>query len=147
MADLEGMQLGNYRLMRQLGKGGFAVVYLGEHIHLKTQAAIKVLHQVQLSNEEEKKFRREAITIANLKHSHIIQVLEYGIQESTSTPFLVMEYALRTIRQLYPAGTRLRPRDILPYVEQIASALYYAHKLKVIHRDVKPENMLLDKDN
>ena len=143
----EGMQLGNYRLIHQLGKGGFAVVYLGEHIHLKTQAAIKVLHQVQLSNEEVEKFRQEAITIANLRHSHIIEVLDYGIQESTSTPFLVMEYAPGTMRQHYPRGTRLTPHNVLPYLEQVASALKYAHKHKVIHRDVKPENMLLDKEN
>jgi serine/threonine protein kinase len=147
MTDLIGKQLGNYRLIRQLGKGGFAVVYLGEHIHLKTRAAIKVLHQVQLSSDEEEKFRREAITIANLKHSNIIQVLDYGIQESTGTPFLVMEQAHRTLRQRYSTGTKLSPRHILPYVEQVASALQYAHKLKVIHRDVKPENMLLDEND
>ena len=143
----EGMQLGNYRLIHQLGKGGFAVVYLGEHIHLKTQAAIKLLHQVQLSNEEAGKFLQEAITIANLRHPHIIEVLDYGIQESTSTPFLVMEYAPSTMRQRYPKGTRLMPHEVLPYLEQVASALKYAHKHKVIHRDVKPENMLLDKEN
>ena len=145
--DLIGKKLGNYRLMRELGKGGFAVVYLGEHVHLKTLAAIKVLHQVQLSNDEEEKFRQEAITIANLKHPHIIRVLEYGIQESTSTPFLVMDYAPMTLRQRYSTGTRLRPREILPYVEQVAGALQYAHDRKVIHRDVKPENMLLDENN
>src|ERR1700730_319544 len=115
MTDLIGKQLGNYRLIRQLGKGGFAVVYLGEHLHLKTWAAIKVLHQVQLSSDEEEKFRREAITIANLKHPHIIRVLEYGIQESTSTPFLVMDYAHRTLRQRYSPGTKLSARHILPY--------------------------------
>lgn len=133
--------------MRELGKGGFAVVYLGEHVHLKTLAAIKVLHQVQLSNDEEERFRQEAITIANLKHPHIIRVLEYGIQESTSTPFLVMDYAPMTLRQRYSTGTRLRPREILPYVEQVAGALQYAHDRKVIHRDVKPENMLLEENN
>src|SRR5690242_30381 len=147
MTDLEGMQLGNYRLIRQLGKGGFAVVYLGEHIHLKTRAAIKVLHQLQLSDEEVEKFRREAVTIASLDHANIIRVLDYGIQESTSTPFLVMEFAPETMRQRYPTGTRLTPHDVLPYIEQLASALDYAHKHRVIHRDVKPENMLLDKEN
>jgi eukaryotic-like serine/threonine-protein kinase len=73
--------------------GGFAVVYLGEHVHLKTPAAIKVLHQVQLPSEEEEKFRNEASTIAKLNHQHIIKVLDYGIQDSTNTPFLVMGYA------------------------------------------------------
>jgi serine/threonine protein kinase/tetratricopeptide (TPR) repeat protein len=148
MNDRLGQQLGNYRLIRHLGKGGFAVVYLGEHVHLKTLAAIKVLHQVQLSSEEEAKFRAEACTIANLKHAHIIRVLDYGIQESTGTPFLVMDYAPKeTLRRRYSPGTRLSPHHILPYVTQVASALQYAHDRKVIHRDVKPENMLLDEND
>jgi serine/threonine protein kinase/tetratricopeptide (TPR) repeat protein len=148
MNDRSGQQLGNYRLIRQLGKGGFAVVYLGEHVHLKTLAAIKVLHQVQLTSEEEAKFRAEARTIANLKHAHIIRVLDYGIQESCGTPFLVMDYAPgETLRQRYAPGTRLSPQQILPYVTQVASALQYAHDCKVIHRDVKPENMLLDEND
>jgi serine/threonine protein kinase/tetratricopeptide (TPR) repeat protein len=148
MNDRLGQQLGNYRLIRQLGKGGFAVVYLGEHVHLKTLAAIKVLHQVQLSSEEEAKFRTEARTIANLKHAHIIRVLDYGIQESTGTPFLVMDYAPKeTLRRRYAPGSRLSPLHILPYVTQVASALQYAHDRKVIHRDVKPENMLLDEND
>src|SRR5947209_7308679 len=148
MINSIGQQLGNYRLTRQLGQGGFAVVYLGEHVHLKTLAAIKVLHQVQLSSEEEAKFLTEARTIANLKHPHIIRVLDYGIQESTGTPFLVMDYAPKeTLRRRYVPGTRLSPHHILPYVKQIASALQYAHDRKVIHRDVKPENMLLDEND
>ena len=148
MTNLIGHQLGNYRLTRPLGKGGFAVVYLGEHLHLKTLAAIKVLHQVQLTTDEEEKFCNEAKTIANLKHAHIIGVLDYGIQESTSTPYLVMDYASRgTLRQRYTTGTILSPLHILPYVKQVASALQYAHDRKVIHRDVKPENMLLDEND
>ena len=146
MIDLIGQQLGNYRLIDQLGTGGFAVVYLGEHVHLKTLAAIKVLHQVQLSSDEEKKFRKEARTIAELKHQNIVRILDYGIQESTSTPYLVLEYAPKTLRQRCPAGTILSPLYILPYVEQVASGLQYAHDHKVIHRDVKPENMLLDEN-
>ena len=147
MSDLIGQRLGHYRLIRQLGTGGFGVVYLGEHIHLKTLAAIKVLHQVQLSSNEEEKFRGEARTIAELRHQNIIRVLDYGIHESTSTPYLVMEYAPKTLRQRYATGTILSPLHILPYVEQVASALQYAHDHKVIHRDVKPENMLLDEND
>jgi serine/threonine protein kinase len=147
MTDLIGQQLGHYRLIDRLGTGGFAVVYLGEHVHLKTPAAIKVLHQVQLSSDEEKKFRKEARTIAELRHQNIIRVLDYGIQESTSTPYLAMEYAPKTLRQRYPAGTILPPKHVLPYVEQVARGLQYAHDHKVIHRDIKPENMLLDEND
>ncbi len=144
MSDLTGKQLGQYRILRRLGAGGYAVVYLGEHIHLKTQAAIKVLHQVHLSSEDEERFRREAQTIARLKHENIIPVIDYGIQESTGIPYLVMEYMPATLRQRYPVGTRCTPLEILPYVKQVAGALQHAHKYKVIHCDVKPENMLLD---
>src|SRR5436305_13967365 len=90
MADRIGQQLGNYTLIRPLGEGGFAEVYLGEHIHLGTQAAIKILH-TQLSSENVDEFRTEARTIARLVHPNIVRVLEFGIEDKT--PFLVMDYA------------------------------------------------------
>src|SRR5713226_801388 len=148
MNDRTGQHLLNYILIRKLGQGGFGEVWLGEHVHLKTQVAIKVLYQVQLPSDEEEKFRKEAQTIANLKHSNIIRVLDYGIQESKSEPFLVMEYAPKgSLRERYPKGTVVSPHHILSYVNQVASALQYAHEHRVIHRDVKPENMLLDDSN
>src|SRR6266699_1404858 len=90
MTDRVGQQIGNYRLIRLLGKGGFAEVYLGEHKELGTQAAIKIL-QTALLKEETEKFRREARTIANLIYPHIIRVFDYGVEGST--PFMVMDYA------------------------------------------------------
>jgi serine/threonine protein kinase len=148
MNDHSGRKLGNYLLIRKLGQGGFGEVYLAEHVHLKTLAAIKMLQHVQLPSNEEEKFREEAQTIAKLDHPHIIRVLDYGIQESTSTPYLVMDYAPNgTVRQRYPRGKILEPLHILSYVIQVADALQYAHDRKVIHRDVKPENMLLNKQN
>ena len=142
-----GQQLGNYRLIRRLGSGGFAEVYLGEHVYLKTQTAIKVL-PMQLTSDEIENFSNEARTIANLKHPHIISVLDFGIQESTSTPFLVMDYAPNgTLRQRYTKGTKLSPTRLLPYIKQVAEALQYAHDNNIIHRDVKPENILLAQNN
>jgi serine/threonine protein kinase len=85
-----GQQLGNYRLTSLLGQGGFAEVYLGEHIHLGTKAAVKVLH-TQLNDEYAETFRTEARTIAHLAHPHIIRILEFGVEGGT--PFLVMDYA------------------------------------------------------
>jgi len=134
-------QLGNYLLMRLLGQGGFAQVYLGKHIHLETLAAIKVLF-TQLAHDDIEHFRNEARTIAHLKHPHIVRVLEFGIDRTT--PFLVMDYAANgTLRQRYPKGTRLPLPTIVSYAKQVASALQYAHDAKMIHRDIKPENMLL----
>jgi len=136
-----GQQLGNYRLVHLLGRGSFADVYLGEHIHLNTQTAIKVL-DMRLTNEDMSDFLNEARTIAHLKHPSIIQVLEFGVERNT--PYLVMEYAPNgSLRGRFPKGSRLSTEDIQPYVMQIASALQHAHDEKLIHRDIKPENMLL----
>ena len=142
MTDRVGQQLGNYRLSRMLGKGGFAEVYLGEHIYLKTQAAIKLL-QTKVANEEDlQAFLREAQTIAQLVHPHIVRVLDFGVDGET--PFLVMDYATGgTLRQRHPRGTLLPLTTIVPYIRQVAEALQYAHEEKFIHRDVKPENMLV----
>ncbi len=135
-------QIGNYSLIHLLGQGGFADVYLGEHIYLKTQAAIKVL-RVQLSESSIEDFMNEARTIAQLEHPNIVRVFECGITEDR-TPFLVMTYAPNgSLRQRHPKGTCLLPGQILPYIQQIASALHFAHQHKLIHRDVKPENMLI----
>jgi serine/threonine protein kinase len=142
MADYVEQQLGNYQLIRLLGQGGFANVYLAEHVYLKTSAAIKVL-QVRLTDDALDRFLAEAQTIARLSHPHIIRVLEFGIEQGT--PFLVMNYApYGSLRQRHPIGSVLANSQILSYVRQIASALQYAHDRMIIHRDVKPENMLLD---
>lgn len=145
MTNRLGQQLGNYRLTTLLGQGGFAEVYLGEHIHLGTQAAIKVLH-TQLTSDDVDKFRGEARTIAHLIHPHIVRILEFGVEDKT--PFLVMDYAPHgTVRQRYPKGVALPLATIAPYIKQVAEALQYAHDEKIIHRDVKPENMLLGRRN
>lgn len=141
MAERIGQQLGNYIITRYVGKGGFAEVYLGEHVHLKNQVAIKILHTF-LDESMKDRFREEARTIAYLRHSHIIPLLEFDFIEGT--PYFVMDYApYGSLRERYPKGTRAPLPEVVSYVKQIASALEYAHKQKIIHRDVKPENMLL----
>src|SRR5438874_4063972 len=135
MADRVGQQLGNYRLIRLLGEGGFAEVYLGEHLYLSTQAAIKVL-QAQLTSDDTEQFRTEARTIASLEHPHIVRILDFGVEGKT--PFLVMSYAPNsTLRQRHPKGVQLPLTTIVTYVKQIADALQYAHEEKLIHRDIK----------
>jgi len=141
MTDLIGKQLGNYRLIRLLGKGGFAEVYLGHHLYLKTQAAIKVLH-TRLIDDDMENFLTEAQTIASLVHPHIVRVLEFGVEGDI--PFLVMDYAPNgTLRQRYSKGALPSYERIVHYVKQVAEALQYAHDKNLIHRDIKPENMLL----
>src|SRR5947209_551645 len=138
--------LGKYRLVRLLGHGGFAKVYLGEHTFLKKLAAIKVL-PVQLDGDTMTKFLKEAQVIARLEHPHIIPVLEFDVDESTNMPFLVMAYAPNgTLRHHYN-GKKVPPVQLAAMIKQIASALQHAHDNKIIHRDVKPENILLSKEN
>ena len=140
-----GQQVGNYRLDRLLGHGGFADVYHGTHVYLNTQAAIKLLH-TQLDDEGIEAFRNESLTIAHLIHPHIVRVLDFDVEDNK--PFLVMDYAPNgSLRERHPKGTRLPSATVVSYVKQIASALQYAHDQKLIHRDVKPGNMLLSHNN
>jgi ABC-type transport system substrate-binding protein/serine/threonine protein kinase len=141
MADRTGEHFGNYRLVRLLGQGGFAEVYLGQHLRLNLQAAIKVLH-THLTSQEAEHFEHEAETIAQLQHPSIVRILDYDVQEGV--PFLVMEYAAGgSLRQRYPKGSVVPLPFVISSVKQVAAALQYAHERKFIHRDVKPENMLL----
>jgi hypothetical protein len=136
-----GQRLGNYQLIRFLGEGGFAEVYLGEHIHLGSRAAIKVLHG-QLTRDDLETFRREARTIVRLIHPHIVRILDFGIENKR--PFLVMDYAPHgTLRQVHPKGRALPLATVISYLKQVAGALQFAHDEKIIHRDIKPENMLV----
>src|SRR5947209_13484016 len=141
MADLIGHQLGNYRLIRLLGRGGFGEVYLGQHLRLNMQAAIKVqlLHP---KDEEIEAFHSEAQTIASLVHPHIVRILDYDVKDGI--PFLVMDYAPNgSLRECHPPRTPLPPALVISYVTQVASALQYAHDRHLIHRDIKPEHPLL----
>lgn len=145
MADRVGQQLGHYRLTRLLGRGGFAEVYLAEHLRLNTQVAIKILH-TSLEDDDVASFLREAKIIAHLKHPHIVRVLDFEIENHT--PYLVMDYLPNgNVRRSYPKGTPLPLVTIVSYIKQVASALQYAHDQQLIHRDIKPENILLDHDN
>jgi serine/threonine protein kinase len=136
-----GKRLGNYQIVRLLGEGGFGEVYLGNHIHLGSQAAIKVLNS-RLTSREIGPFLVEARTLIRLIHPHIVRVLDFGTEDKT--PFLVMDYAPNgTLRQLHPKGKSLPLELIISYVKQVAAALQFAHNEKIIHRDVKPENMLV----
>jgi eukaryotic-like serine/threonine-protein kinase len=136
-------QLGNYRLLHFLDSGGFADVYLAEHTYLKTLHAVKVLHMSLFDQGEQQRFLDEARLLARLRHPHIIQVQDFGIEYGI--PFLVMSYAPGgNLRTRHPEGARVPRETALRYVKQVAAALHYAHDQHLIHRDLKPENVLLD---
>ena len=151
---LEGVQMSHYRLLHRIGEGGMGDVYLAEHLHLKTQVAIKVIKPSIISNPDSLRlFLREARAIATLDHPHILPLFDYG--ETTVNgivyPYIVMplrsEGSLKT--WLKQAHKRSLP-DIVNMIKQASSALQHAHDHQVIHLDVKPSNFLIrykDGDN
>ncbi len=140
MENFTGRQFGNYRLIRHLGTGGFGEVYLGRHIHIQREAAIKIL--LKLEPDEIEQFRREAQIIANLTHPRIVTIFDYDVEGET--PFIVMQYAEQgTLRGRYRRGTRAPLAEVVKYITQAADGLQFAHDHRIIHRDIKPENMLL----
>ncbi len=142
MVDRLGQRFGNYRLVKLLGKGGSAEVYLAEHLYLERQAAIKILHAQLLDPQTIHRFRQEARAIAHLEHPNLVRTIDFGVEDAT--PYLVMYYAPNgTLRQRHPRGSRLPLATIISYVSQVAAALQYAHDKYFIHRDVKPVNMLI----
>jgi Protein kinase domain len=134
-------QLGNYRLTRLMCAGAFADLYLGTHIYLNTEFAIKV-PRGPIDAHARDSFLTEARLLINLVHPHIIRIIDCGVE--ADIPYLVMDYAPGgNVRQLHPAGSVVPQSTVIAYVSAIASALQYAHRQHVIHRDLKPENLLL----
>src|SRR5579859_6052471 len=146
MADVQeriGQSIGDYRLLRLVGQGSFGTVYLAEHLHDHSSAAIKVLHIPLTGQDALHAFLTEARTM-RLRHPHITSILDFGLHRREDLPYLVMTYAEGgSLRDRYPQGTKLPHKIIDMYVQQLASALQYAHDRRIIHCDVKPENMLL----
>src|SRR5947209_3695732 len=144
VSDRVGHKIGNYRLVQLLGEGGFAEVYLAEHIYLGSHAAIKLLY-VRVAPEDIAQFQQEGRMLAALRHPHIVQVFDFGIEERT--PYLIMDYAPGgTLRNRHPKGSRVPLPTIVEYVKQVAQALQHAHNYKFIHRDIKPANMLVSRE-
>lgn len=144
-ATLVGQRAGPYRLVRLLGHGGSAQVYLGTHVHLGHHVALKIL-RAPYENTALKQLWSEARLLPRLKHPHIVPM--HGFVSNATETYLVMEYALYgTLRQRYPIGAKVPLPTIVRYVKQAAAALQYVHNHGFIHRDVKPENLLLAQDN
>ena len=139
--DRVGQHIAQYRLVHLLGMGELASVYLAEHSQQHTLVALKVLH-TQLSDNESQQFLTQTSLLAQLQHPHIVRILDYGIEQNE--PFLVMDYAPHgSLRQRHPRGSRLPLATVVFYVNQIADALQYIHDKNLIHRDIKPHNMLV----
>jgi len=145
---------GRYRIIRMIGKGGMGAVYLAHDEILDVDVALKVLRYEELSGEEEvARFLREARSAAILDHPNIVRVLNAGFDER-GYPFIAMQFIKgnsldRLIRERREAGkakTRLSDRRLVQIFCDVASALAYAHKKGIIHRDIKPGNVLVSED-
>src|SRR6185437_4629131 len=116
-----GQQVGSCRLIRVLGKGSFAEVYLGEDVRLGAQVAIKLLHSQLVDSDELEKFKHEARTIARLDHPNIVRIRHFALE--AGTPYLVMDYAPNgSLRQRIVRGQPTAPATIAPYLQQVAEA-------------------------
>ncbi len=145
-------ELGRYRVLRRLGRGGMGEVWLCEDPRLRRQVAVKTL-PVHTQQDEEfvQRFEREAEAAAALNHPHIVQVHDYGKQilpDETVITYIVMPYidggSLSERLEFYTRRHQLMPaQEALLFLEQAAEAIDYAHKKRIVHRDIKPANMLL----
>ncbi|WP_299467868.1 serine/threonine-protein kinase [uncultured Gimesia sp.] len=141
--NLVGRQLGDFKILRKLGQGGMATVYLAEQVSLKREAAIKVLHDELLNDETHlKRFEREAKAAAGLTHPNIVQVYMTG--EFEGTHYIAQEYVRGVNLREHLA--RYAPPDctlILRIMRQVTAALNAASEKGIVHRDIKPENIMI----
>lgn len=137
---------GRYELVRNIGEGGMSKVYLAHDIILDRDVAIKVLNY-DFANEEalKRRFKREALSATSLTHPHIVDIFDVG--EEDELHYLVMEYIEgQTLKRFIQDNGALTPKQALPIMQQIVSAIANAHHNGIIHRDVKPQNILMDSD-
>jgi serine/threonine protein kinase len=143
MIELKG-QIGKYKVLKKLGSGGFGTIYLAEDTFLKSQRALKIPHRI--GTDTEKLLQESVLQSKLLDHPHIVKLLAVDIIDGTI--IMVMEYIRGTdIETLIDEEEKLSIKTSLRYLKQILSALEFAHKHKVIHRDIRPSNILIDDQN
>src|SRR5262245_50299938 len=142
--DLSGRRIGDYQLLRRLGRGGMADVYLAEQLSLRRQVALKVLRK-NLAGDEAyiRRFQHEARAAAKLVHANIVQIYEVGCSDGTY--FISQEYVPgQNLKQvLARLGHGVDAVQAVNIVRQVAAALHKAAEQNIIHRDIKPENIMV----
>ena len=147
MPEWTGKTIGKVRIEREIARGGMAEVYLGTHLTLDRPVAVKVMHNhIEADPELQSRFEREAKVVAGLRHPNIVQIFDFDTEEGH--PYIVMEYLMGPslavyLRELHKRGQRLEPIQIARLLITIATALDYAHEQGVVHRDIKPGNIIL----
>jgi serine/threonine-protein kinase len=141
--DLTGRELGDYRILRRLGAGGMAEVYLAEQRSLGRQVALKVLqHTLAGNGTYVDRFLNEARAAASLVHANIVQIYEVGQAEGVH--YIAQEYVRgKNLGEVLKRQTALDPRVVLDVMRQVVAALCKASEAGIVHRDLKPENIML----
>jgi serine/threonine protein kinase len=142
-------KIGRYPVLRLLGKGAMGCVYLARDTELDRDVAIKTVRLPQGLAEQESflvRFRNEAKAVGRLRHRSIVSVYDVG-NDTESGPYLVFEYIEgATLKEILRSRGPLSPEQIVAFAEQVGDALDAAHRAKIIHRDIKPDNLLVGKD-
>lgn len=143
-----GKRIGKrYEILRVIGDGGMSRVYLAHDMILDRDVAIKVLHY-DFANEEElkKRFQREALSATSLTHPHIVNIFDVGQEDELH--YLVMEYIPgRTLKEYIHANGAMTPEHAVSIMQQLVSAIAHAHHNGIIHRDIKPQNVLMNSED
>ncbi|HEX8144129.1 MAG TPA: protein kinase [Pyrinomonadaceae bacterium] len=137
---------GKYKIESQIGVGGMGTVYRGSRLLIGDEVAIKILHQDKLSSDPQAamRFRREAQAAARLKHPNAVSIYDFGIS-ADGLQYLVMELIEgRSLRQIIEEQGPLAPSDAAEVIKQTCAALDEAHRHNIIHRDIKPDNIIIN---
>jgi serine/threonine-protein kinase len=135
-----------YRLDEVLGRGAFGAVYRGYHTQLERRIAVKITRPAVADAERVvDRFKREALAVARLKHPNIVTIYDFGVAPEVGV-YLVMEFIEgRSLRDELSARAQIPVTAAVTLARQACSALHFAHRAGVVHRDVKPENLFLER--
>ena len=146
MDTMIGQKIDNYKILDVIGRGGMGVVYKATDMNLQKTVALKMIDPFYAGNESFlKRFRTEAIALAKLENKNIVSV--YALRETDNGLFMVMEYVdAKTVSEWLKEKGVLSIEETIKIVRQLLNAINHAHKVGVIHRDIKPNNILLCED-